>query len=267
MEPDGAAPYVVVVSLQKSGTNLVARMMSEAFRYHCIGHGIRESFPEVLGRLHAKEPGVADPRTLFSRPDLMFEVLRDYPPGTCMFLHGLKVGSHLLDWCSTGEPRILFNYRDPRDSLLSLVNYLLQRANEPYSEFARNIVFGEILRAMPNASAQLDFAIDQMGEHVEKYQRHGWLLFHPAITKVSFEELVGADGGGSEAAQHDAVRRVGTFLGASPREQLPRLFDPSVRTFYRGQIETWREVFSEAQIATFARLHEDVLRTYGYPRS
>ena len=111
--------YVVVVSLQKCGTNLVARMMSDAFGCHCVGHGIRDSFDEILARLHAKEPGASDSRSLFSRPGLMLDVLREYPPQTCMFLHGLKVGSHLLDWCSTREPRILFNYRDPRDSLLS----------------------------------------------------------------------------------------------------------------------------------------------------
>ena len=111
--------YVVVVSLQKCGTNLVARMMSDAFGYHCVGHGIRDSFDEILARLHAKEPGASDSRSLFSRPGLMLDVLREYHPHTCTVLHGLQVGSHLLDWCSTREPRILFNYRDPRDSLLS----------------------------------------------------------------------------------------------------------------------------------------------------
>lgn len=170
-----APPHIVVVSPQKSGTNLVARMMADAFGYRCIGHGIRDSFDEVLTRLHAKDPGVSDRRSLFSRPDMLFEVLREYPPQTCLFLHGLKVGSHLLDWCSK-EPPILFNYRDPRDSLLSLVNYLLQRANEPYSQFARNLIFAEILKAMPSASAQLDFAIAHMGEHVEKYSQNSWLL-------------------------------------------------------------------------------------------
>ena len=46
-------PYVVVVSLQKSGTNLVAHMMADVFGYRCIGHGIRDSFDELLTRLHA----------------------------------------------------------------------------------------------------------------------------------------------------------------------------------------------------------------------
>jgi hypothetical protein len=267
MGEDSAPPHVVVVSLQKSGTNLVARMMADAFGYRCIGHGIRDSFPEVLARLHAKEPGVSDRRTLFSRPGLMLEVLNDYPPRTCMFLHGLEIGSHLLNWCSTGEPAIFFNYRDPRDSLLSLVNYLLQRANEPYSEFARNIVFAEILEAMPSASAQLDFAIGQMGDHVEKYRRNSWLLFHPSVAKLSFEELVGPDGGGSEGQQRATIGRVGEFLGTSPRGDEHRLFDSSVRTFFRGQIGAWRDVFSPEQVGTFGRLYGDVLRTYGYPES
>lgn len=258
-------PYVLVVSLQKSGTNLVARMMADSFGYHCVGHGIRDSFDEIQARLRAKDTGASDRRSLFSQPGLMLDVLQEYPPQTCMFLHGLEVGSHLLDWCSTGEPRILFNYRDPRDSLLSLVNYLLQRANHPYSPFARNVIYAEILESMPNASAQLDFAIAHMGEHVEKYTRNNWLLFHPSVANVSFEELVGTDGGGTESQQRATVRRIGDFLGSAPRDQDLRLFDPAARTFFRGQAGTWRNVFSAEQTRTFGRLYGDVLRTYGYP--
>lgn len=259
------SPYVVVVSLQKSGTNLVARMMADEFGYRCIGHGIRDSFDEVLTRLHEKEPGVSDRRSLFSRPGMMLDLLKEYPPQTCMFLHGLEVGSHLLDWCASGEPRILFNFRDPRDSLLSLVNYLLQRANVTYSPFAKNVILAQILEALPDVSAQLDFAIEQMGEHVEKYTRNNWLLFHPAVAKLSFEELVGAEGGGSGSQQRAAVHRIGEFLGVAPRADGTQLFDSSARTFFRGQIGAWRDAFTPEQAKTFGRLYGDVLRTYGYP--
>ena len=262
-----ASPYVVVVSLQKSGTNLVARMMADEFGYRCIGHGIRESFDEVLTRLHEKEPGVSDRRSLFSRPGMMLDLLKEYPPRTCLFLHGLELGSHLLEWCSTGQPRMLFNFRDPRDSLLSLVNYLLQRANESYSPFARNVILAQILEAMPSVSAQLDFAIEHMGEHVEKYTRNNWLLFHPDVAKLSFEELVGAEGGGSRSQQRAAIRRIGEFLGVAPSEDGARVFDPSARTFFRGQIGAWRDAFSAEQARTFGRLYGNVLRTYGYPDS
>ncbi|MCM3127991.1 hypothetical protein M3625_09585 [Paenibacillus sp. MER 78] len=35
-----------------------------------------------------------------------------------------------------------------------------------------------------------------MGEHVEKYSQNSWLLFHSSVAKLSFEELVGTEGGG-----------------------------------------------------------------------
>jgi hypothetical protein len=262
-----SAPYAVVVSLQKSGTNLVARMMTDVFGYHCVGHGMRDSFEEIQERLRAKAGSERRGSSLFSDPALMLDVLTDYPPRTCLFLHGLEVGSHLLQWSATKQPPIIFNHRDPRDSLLSLVNYLLQRANDPYSPFARNTIYADILESMPSASDQLDFAIEQMGEHVEKFSRNGWLLFHPAVATVSFEELVGSAGGGSEAAQLATVRRVAEHLGAEADLPDLRLFDPSGRTFYRGQVGAWREEFSVAQTAAFARRHGDVLRTYGYPES
>lgn len=261
-----APPYVVVVSLQKSGTNLVARLMRDAFGYRCIGHGIRESFDEVQERLRVRG-GATERGSRFSDPGLMLDVLHDYPPGTCLFLHGLEVGGHLSGWTATKEPPILFNHRDPRDSLLSLVNYLLQRANDPYSPFARNTIYGEILASMPDPAAQLDFAIEQMGDHVEKFTRNSWMLFHPAVATLSFEELVGADGGGSRSAQEASVRRIADFLECTPRQQDVQLYDPSVRTFHRGQVGAWREQFTATQVATFARLHGDVLRTYGYPES
>ena len=257
----------MVVSLQKSGTNLVARMMGDVFGYRCVGHGIRDSFDEVQERLRVKDGGSSDRRSLFSNPGLMLDVLHDYPHGTCLFLHGLEVGSHLLGWSATKRPPIIFNYRDPRDSLLSLVNYLLQRANDPYSPFARNKIYAEILESMPSPSARLDFAIEQMGDHVEKFTRNSWLLFHPSVANVSFEELVGSEGGGSGAAQLATMRRVGDFLDCAPRDPGRGLFDPSVRTFFRGQVGTWRGEFSAGQAATFARLYGDVLRTYGYPET
>ena len=61
------------------------------------------------------------------------------------------------------------------------------------------------------------------------------------------------------------IRRIGDFLGSAPRDQGLRLFDPSARTFFRGQVGAWREVFSADQRRTFGRLYGDVLRTYGYP--
>jgi hypothetical protein len=262
-----SASRVVVVSLQKSGTNLVARMMADVFGYRCVGHGIRGSFEEIQQRLRDKHGGSRRGSSLFSDPGLMLDVLDDYPEGTCLFLHGLEVGSHLLHWTATKQPPIIFNYRDPRDSLLSLVNYLLQRANDPYSPFARNVIYAEILASMPSVSDQLDFAIEQMGDHVEKFTRNSWLLFHPAVAKVSFEELVGSDGGGSAGAQQEAVRRVGDFIGAHPRPSDHQLYNPAVRTFFRGQVGAWRDEFSPAQVAAFGRHHGDVLRTYGYPES
>lgn len=169
-----------------------------------------------------------------------------------------------MDWCSKMEPPIIFNYRDPRDSLLSLVNYLLQRANEPYSEFAKNIIYSQILMSLPSFSAQLDFAITNMGEHVNKYNENKWLLYHPSVAKVSFEELVGKEGGGSDDLQRTTIHRIGEFLGVAPREKDLHLFDSSARTFFRGQIGAWRNEFSAEQIMTFSRLYGDVLRAYGY---
>lgn len=41
---------------------------------------------------------------------------------------------------------------------------------------------------------------------IDDHRRMRWLLHHPDVCAVSFEELIGADGGGSKEAQMTALR-------------------------------------------------------------
>ena len=50
------------------------------------------------------------------------------PGNLCWILPRLNIrradGAFLREWAATGEPKIIFNYRDPRDVALSMVNFL-----------------------------------------------------------------------------------------------------------------------------------------------
>ncbi|SFQ36140.1 hypothetical protein SAMN04489713_12880 [Actinomadura madurae] len=179
-----------------------------------------------------------------------------------------KIDGHFLrEWSETGRPRIIFNYRDPRDVLLSAVNFLAGRTKNGYGNFAEFKVFNRILRALPTLGDRLLYAMtDPSFPGHDAYEKALWLLHHPDVCKVSFEELVGPQGGGSAEAQREAVGRVLRFLGVddTPENIAPHLFKPDAFSFYKGQIGSWRDAFTPEHEKLFADRYGEMLSAYGY---
>jgi hypothetical protein len=195
------------------------------------------------------------------------------PAGICWVFHEFdssKIdGAFFREWSETSEPRVIFNYRDPRDTILSLVNFLCGRTREGLSAFNNLQVFSSILLAKETLEERLTYALtdDSFPCQANDFRRMLWLLHHPNVCKVSFEELVGPDGGGSAESQLLAAARLINFLGVtgrSPEEVVGTLFNRNAFSFFRGQIGAWRQAFT----AEHRRLAEDrlseVLSLYGY---
>ena len=193
------------------------------------------------------------------------------PPGVCWVFNEFdikKVDGHFLhEWADTGEPRIIFNYRDPRDMLLSMVNFLAGRTGRGFSNFDDFHVFSGILRSKPGLNEQLTYALtDRSFPAVGDMERMLWLMHHPNVCKVSFEELVGPPGGGTAEARQDALTRILSFLGVTqtPGDLAGRLFNPEAFSFYRGQIGGWREDFSAQHKKLAEARFGEALSHYGY---
>jgi hypothetical protein len=176
-------------------------------------------------------------------------------------------GRFLQEWTETGAPRIIFMYRDPRDVILSMVNFLSGKTAQGFGNFSENLAYSRILSTKETLEDKLTYALSDPsfpcnGDH----ERCLWLLNHPDVCKISFEELVGAAGGGSAAAQEAAVARVVDFLGAphDPQTLAGRLFRRDSFTFYRGQIGSWREAFTPAHERLIASRLQEVIDLYGY---
>lgn len=194
------------------------------------------------------------------------------PPRVCWVINQLDItrvdGHFLHEWSQTGEPRIIFNYRDPRDMLLSMVNFLCDKTGRGFSNYNDFQVFSEILKSKATFEEQLTYALsDPSFPTLADPRRMLWMLNHPNICKTSFEELVGPRGGGSAQAQSNALKRIFDFLGiagTAPEQVASRLFNPNVFSFYRGQIGTWREVFTPEHRRLVDACFGDVLPLYGY---
>ncbi len=193
------------------------------------------------------------------------------PKDVCWMLTPLDLravdGRFLQEWTETGAPKIIFMYRDPRDVILSMVNFLSGKTAQGFGNFSENLAYSRILSTKETLPEKLSYALSDPsfpcnGDH----ERCLWLLNHPNVCKVSFEELVGARGGGSDEAQEAAVGRIVEFLGLpqDPQTLAGKLFSRDAFTFFRGQIGSWREAFTPAQAPLIARRLQDMIDLYGY---
>ena len=165
------------------------------------------------------------------------------------------------------QTRYILNYRDPRDVVVSMVNFLSGNTARGYGDFNEFPVFNRILTAKPTFSDKLTYALtDPAFPGYRAYEDALWLLNHPDVCTVSFEELVGPQGGGTAAAQRAVVGRVVEFLGldADPAAVSERLFRRDAFSFFKGQIGAWREVFTPEHVALYEKKSGDMLSLYGY---
>jgi hypothetical protein len=229
------------------------------------------------------------PRTSTARSDPQTELLTanalsrqsghrfgDTPGGVCWFAHDLDLGTadqnFLLEWARSGIPKIILNYRDPRDVLLSMVNFLAERDDGGLGEFAEHLVYGGILKSVQDQRDRIGIALtDPDFPGTDSFERALWLLRHPQVCKVSFEGLVGPEGGGLAADQAAEIQKITDFLGMAgdlgqdAREALrSRIFNPRSHTFRRGRIGAWREHFTTEHHSLFEQRYGHILRLYGY---
>lgn len=195
----------------------------------------------------------------------------DTPEGLCWFLHQLDqdrvdVG-FLQHWAGSDQPRIVLIHRDPRDALVSMVQFLAEADPSRVGVFADHHAYAVTMRGAASVADRLTIALnDPHFPGADEFHRALWLLHHPRVAKVRFDELVGPAGGGSVAAQRAAVSRLADFLGV--RVEVPavaeRLYNPAAHTFRRGRVGTWREYFTAEHSRLFDARHGDVLHRYGY---
>lgn len=248
----------LVASLPKSGTNLLSNLF-KLMGYTVTGIGVDQARPTG---------GIP-----------FADYLKQLPPKTCYFLHFLPVDFvdpmkfHFMDmtdtrpfleeWAYSYEPQIFFNYRDPRAVISSVVHY---HAKGEFTNRGKAKIYTDIIKSLPSHDDRLKFVIRSYPAFLNRaYREQTWLLYHPAICRLSFERLVGAPGGGDDMTQKRLVAEVMTSLSVtgSATDIAKGLFGSS-RTFFRGTIDGWKSEFSPELQKEFEELHGDVLRQYGY---
>jgi hypothetical protein len=171
-------------------------------------------------------------------------------------------GSFLYQWMKDGWPKLIFNYRDPRDQLLSMMNFIMEwKVPHPLVDLYR-----PIFKSLESTEARISYAIRcPTFPFRNAYRRDAWLLAHPSVLKIRFEEIVGPEGGGDAGVQRDTIKRMIDFLGLTVDLDaiVEGLFGGTI-TFRQGKAAGWRDSFSAANLRAFESRYGDELELYGY---
>lgn len=246
---------LLLVSVPKSGTHLTSRL-AEGLGFSLVWRLYHEV--EVL---EAERRGQTTPDSI--------------PYGRCLIVHRLSAGRITPDFdrqWSSGSVQVLFNIRDPRDVLVSSLDYLLHQ-REAALPFPGLHVLMDIVQRLDGRERQMDFLLDDVSlsmlgplHPITVFRDMRYLALHPRCVTVRYEDLAGARGGGSAERQERAVASVlaAFHLDGDARRLAARLYDPGAAMFNVGRIGRWREELSAAQLRTFERNYGDVLAAYGY---
>ncbi len=212
-----------------------------------------------------------DMEAAYQSTKLMRMRFAETPANICWIYHQFDVktvdGLFLREWGETRRPKIILNIRDPRDVMVSFVNYLCGHTGRGFGNFAVYQVMSRTLSKFDSFEDRLTYALEDIN-----FPGHGdlrdlyWLFKHPYVCTVRFEELIGPKGGASHEQQVSAIQRILTHLNVSddPEELAQKVYNPHAFTFHKGKSGSWRECFTPRQLDLCERRFGEVLDLFAY---
>lgn len=241
-----AGPPVLAISVPKAGTHLLERCLAALPGMVCYHAGVR--------LFRASPPSAADVTRAVAG------------------MGGHTFTSMHLAWSPEVEAvlrargfRVLLLVRDPRDVAVSFAHFAVARRRHPQHALFAGLADDQQRLAMAIAGDPAQGEEPRVRRRFDKllpWRDHGALL-------VRFEDLVGAAGGGSGAAQREAIGRIAAHIDvplddAQAAAVAARAFSARSPTFRRGRAGGWRQEFTAAHEALAAEMFGDLLVDLGY---
>lgn len=154
----------------------------------------------------------------------------------------------------------LFIYRHPLDILISEAHYYHQDGKTAFAGWLDGADFDERVARLLDDNWLVGSLRERIGSFLP------WLDF-PNIISLSFEELIGAAGGGNDADQLKLIWSILLKLQApgDPLDIASRLFNPDSATFRSGQLGGYKNHLPAQIISDFVIQNKDILTKLGYP--
>ena len=243
-------PKVLVMSVQKSGTNLLVHTLDLVPFLRYQGTLAMDSRKEAIRRIE------------------------NLTPGGVLSSHHARDSEldNLIDHCGI---KVLFIIRDPRDVSVSLY-YWIEKTQ--YHHFHNTFI------DLPNKDERLMKIItgfepentDGSKQGIVSIDYHfrrrlSWME-NPRYLTVRFENLIGQSGGGDMNNQLSTLKSIQQFLEIKLLDRdykyiQDNIFSRRTATFRRGLIGSWKEEFSDAHKAAFKEFAGDLLIDLGYESS
>jgi hypothetical protein len=238
-------PRVLCVSVPKAGTHLLERAICLHPRLY------RKLLPTIRALNLDRHGGLA-------------RIAGRLRPGQVVAAH-LHFDDSYPDVLRRSGVSSIFLIRDPRDVVVSEAHYLsTNRDHRLHELFARQPSFEDMLRLV--IVGDDEHGVVGIARKLDRYG--GWLASDALV--VRFEDLIGGDGGGDDAAQASAIRSVYAHLGLDAGDRVvsnvaARLFSSSSPTFRKGAIGSWSTLFEQPEIRElFEREAGPFMGRYGY---
>jgi hypothetical protein len=263
---------ILINSLPKSGTHLVARAVSMLLGLPEQGGAIdrlslsRFTHPGMDGPTCLI--GVASPRRV---PLAALELaLREVEPGRYVHAH-LPYQPAVAAIAVEMQMKCLLVLRDPRDVVVSQSFYAI---NRPAHRLHRlYLEMNPQQRLMTSIRGLAPFGEDNaplvdIGQRVRSVLE--WQPL-PGAHVLRFEQLVGSAGGGCDLEQRRALVALAQQLGLQPLaasvDRIAGQLFGNTPTFREGRIGSWREHFRPGHVAAFKEVAGQVLIELGYEQS
>ncbi len=248
-------PPVFANSMPKAGTHLQERLLDLL--------GYRLSSILELG------PNSGQTELMPEQVELAARRLRRLRPGCSIRAHAFHF-PELDEYLRESSIKTITIVRDPRDVCVSDAFYVActpgHRLHAHYRDLDDS---GRIMASIVGVgSGELGGDDPSLGisEHYRRFLP--WLERGPGIV-VRFEDLVGPRGGGSDEGQLEAVRGIIQHLEIDV--ELAELewirgdvFWERASTFRKGQVGSWKDLFTSDHVGAFEASFGDLLGRFGY---
>lgn len=231
---------VLLVSIQKSGTHLVKKVLEYA--------GLKGKYREIVGLKDFK--GLKNNEFLWSH-----------------FCPSDDIQAALE---KNDDYKIIFNFRDPRDVIVSWFHWTHpnnQKTIHAHMDFMQQVYSNFTDEQLMDMFIRCDKLRPDEYNPLEYFRLCRVLLFHPSVCKVRFEELIGQRGGGNSKLQVQTIHKIYDYLNieqVSSQECADKLFSKKSLTFRKGKINQFKKNLKRSELVLLQKLHGDILAQYGY---
>lgn len=238
-------PKIILNSLPKSGTHLLESLFFEIpLMRHCGKKTLRLETQNQI------------------KPKL--KVISSLKKGQFMLSH-MQYHDAILETTSNNNIKLIHLIRDPRDVLLSHLNYIermdiTQKSHKYIMQFDQRI---DRLKAMINGKQNI---IEPFPVVLNKFKP--WINKEEVLC-LRFEDLIGSNGGGNNQNQIEAVKSICEFISIKVEDAVIEkiskgIYSSKSSTFNKGKINNWKQNLNNKEIQWLNSVINQQITDYDY---